>query len=249
WRVNALVLSAVLAATPITLQQVREESRNNLQALLSELDRVRASEQKRFSTGALMPQVQLQASAGRTIQQEYRDIGTVVAPGSTPDNLQYRQAVTDFPHYAANRFQLGATLTQVLFALAKFQTLAQSGHLEAAARGTAAEQMLASEYEAMRRFYALWTAQKKLLVLQATADRSKEFADRAQALFEAGRGTKGDALAAVVNLGTDRINVEKQRAGVSQAQIALASGLGRPEGSELDAVDPALPDKPPPPPV
>jgi len=37
---NALVLSAVLAATPITLQQVREESRNNLQALLSELDRV-----------------------------------------------------------------------------------------------------------------------------------------------------------------------------------------------------------------
>src|SRR4029453_18813506 len=241
WRVNALVLSAVLAATPITLQQGREESRNNLQALLSELDRGRPGKQQRFSAGALMPQVQLQASAGRTIQQEYRDIGTVVAPGSTPDNLQYRQAVTDFPHYAANRFQLGATLTQVLFDLAKFQTLAQSGHLEAAARGTAAEQML--------RFYALWTAQKQLLVLQATADRSKEFADRAQALFEAGRGTKGDALAAVVNLGTDRINVEKQRAGVSQAQIALASGLGRPEGSELDAVDPALPDKPPPPPV
>ncbi len=249
---NALVLSAVLAATPITLQQVREESRNNLQALLSELDRVRASEQKRFSTGALMPQVQLQASAGRTIQQEYRDIATVVVLG--PDGLpvqplQYRQQVTDQPHYAANRFQLGATLTQVLFDLAKFQTLAQSGHLEAAARGTAAEQMLASEYEAMRRFYALWTAQKQLLVLQATADRSKEFADRAQALFEAGRGTKGDALAAVVNLGTDRINVEKQRAVVSQAQIDLASWLGRPEGQELDAADPALPEKPPPPPV
>ena len=31
---NALVLSAVLAATPITLEQVRQESRNNLQALL-----------------------------------------------------------------------------------------------------------------------------------------------------------------------------------------------------------------------
>ena len=78
---NALVLSAVLAATPITLQQVREESRNNLQALLSELDRVRASEQKRFSTGALLPQVQLQAQAGRTIQQSYRDLGTVVVLG------------------------------------------------------------------------------------------------------------------------------------------------------------------------
>jgi hypothetical protein len=31
WRMNALVLSAVLAATPITLDQVRQESRNNLQ--------------------------------------------------------------------------------------------------------------------------------------------------------------------------------------------------------------------------
>ena len=246
---NALILSAVLAATPITLQQVREESRNNLQSLLSELDRVRASEQKRVSTGALMPQLALQAQAGRTIQQDYRDIGTVVVLG--PDGLpvqplQYRQAVTDFPHYAVNRFQLGATLNQVLFDLAKFETLAQSGHLEAAARGTAAEQVLASEFEAVRRFYALWTAQKQLLVLQATADRSKEFADRAQALFEAGRGTKGDALAAVVNLGTDRINVEKQRAVVSQAQIDLASWLSRPEAQELDAVDPALPETPPP---
>src|SRR5262249_5923218 len=251
WRMSALVLSLVLTATPITLQQVREESRNNLQALLAELDRVRASELKRQSTGALMPQLQLQAQAGRTIQQEYRDIGTVIAgvDPNNPNNITYRQAVTDFPAYAANRFQLGATLNQVIFDLAKFQVLAQNGHLEAAARGTAAEQVLASEFEAVRRFYALWTAQKQLLVLQATADRSKEFSDRAGALFEAGRGTKGDALAAQVNLGTDRINVEKQRAVVSQAQIDLASWLGRSEGQELDAVDPALPETPPPPSV
>ncbi|HET6982210.1 MAG TPA: TolC family protein, partial [Myxococcaceae bacterium] len=236
---NALILSTVLAATPITLDQVRQESRNNLQALLSELDRVRASEAKRQATGALMPQIQLQAQAGRTIQQDYRDIGTVIAGVDQNNNVTYRQAVTDFPHYAANRFVLGATLNQVLFDLAKFQVLAQNGHLEAAARGTAAEQVLASEYEAVRRFYALWTAQKQLLVLQATAERSKEFADRAQALFEAGRGTKGDSLAAAVNLGNDRINVEKQRALVSQAQIDLASWLARPEGQELDAVDPS----------
>ncbi len=253
---NALVLSALLAATPITLEQVRQESRNNLQALLSELDRVRASEQKRVSTGALLPQIALNAQAGRTIQQDYRDIGTVVVldAAGTPvldanGQPTYRQAVTDFPHYAYNRFQLGATLNQVLFDLGKFQVLAQSGHLEAAARGTAAEQVLASEYEAIRRFYVLWTAQKQLVVLQVTAQRSQEFADRAQALFEAGRGTKGDALAAAVNLGTDRINVEKQRAVVSQAQIDLAAWLGRPEGEELDAADPSLPDTPPPPPV
>jgi len=122
--------------------------------------------------------------------------------------------------------------------------MSSAGESERAARGTAAEQLLASEFEAVRRFYALWTAQKQLLVLVATADRSKEFADRAQALFEAGRGTKGDALAAQVNLGTDRINTEKQRAVVSQAQIDLASWLARPEGTELEAVDPALPETP-----
>ncbi len=253
---NALVLSAVLAATPITLDQVRQESRNNLQALLSELDRVRASEQKRLSTAALLPQLGVQAQAGRTIQQDYRDVATVVVQDASGNpvldpngNLQYRQAVTDQPHYAFNRFQLGATLNQLIFDLGKFKLLEQSGHLEEAARGTAAEQILTSEFEAVRRFYALWTSQKQLLVLQATSDRSKEFADRAQALFEAGRSTRGDALAAAVNLGTDRINVEKQRAVVSQAQIDLASWLGRAEGQELDAVDPPLRETPPPPPV
>ena len=84
--------------------------------------------------------------------------------------------------------------------------------MERAAKGAVAEQILASEFEAVRRFYALWTAQKQLLVLEATAARSKEFSDRAQALFEAGRGNKGDALAAQVNLGNDRISAEKQRA-------------------------------------
>lgn len=253
---NLLVLSAVLAATPITLEQVRQESRNNLQALLAELDRVRASEQKRVNAAAMLPQLGLRAQAGRRLQQAYRDIATVIKVGAdgvpvTDASGQpvYINRVTDLQNYAANNFQLSATLNQLIFDLNQFKLLEQAGHLEEAARGTAAEQLLASEYEAVRRFYLLWTAQKQLLVLQATADRSKEFADRAQALFEAGRGTKGDALAAAVNLGTDRINAEKQRAVVSQAQIDLATWLARPEGEELDAVDPPLPETPAPPPV
>ena len=76
---NALVLSAVLAATPITLQQVRQESRNNLQALLSELDRVRASEQKRVATASMLPQVQLQSSATRLTTSKYSAIATVAS--------------------------------------------------------------------------------------------------------------------------------------------------------------------------
>ncbi|MGZ6135622.1 MAG: TolC family protein [Myxococcaceae bacterium] len=229
---NALLLSAVLAATPITLEQVREESRNNLQALLAELDRVRASEGKRVATAPLLPQLGVYSSSSRTWTQagdpRVGNNGEIILGTSG----------------AQNYFTLGATLNQLIFDLGRFAALANAGDLERAAKGAVAEQILASEFEAVRRFYALWTAQKQLLVLEATAARSKEFSDRAQALFEAGRGNKGDALAAQVNLGNDRISAEKQRAVVSQAQIDLASWLGRPEIHDLDAVDPALPETP-----
>ena len=252
---SALVLSVILAATPITLDQVRQESRNNLQALLSELDRVRASEQTRYSRSALFPQLSLNSQANRTITSTYSGIGTVVVQDANGNpilkdgQLQYQNKITDFPGYAYNNFVLAATINQLLFDLGKFKTLEQSGHLEDAARGAAAEQILVSEFEAIRRFYSLWTAQKQLLVLEATVTRSKEFAERAEALYEAGRGNKGDALAAAVNLGSDQINAEKQRAVVSQARIDLASWLGRSEKEELDAVDPPLAETPPPPTV
>jgi outer membrane protein len=248
---TALLLFAVLAATPITLQESRQEARNNLQALISELDRVRASEQNRVSTSALLPQLSIQAQAGRQIASTRAQIGQVLTLDAQNNPIlvngqpQYRNQITDFPGNAANNFLLSATLNQLLFDLGKFKVLEQTGRLEAAARGTAAEQMLTSEFEAVRRFFALWTAQKQLLVLRATADKSREFADRAQALFEAGRGTKGDALAAQVNLGSDRINAEKQLAAVTQAQVDLAQWLGRPESEPLDAVDPPGPEASP----
>jgi len=230
---TALILSAVLATTPITLEQARQEARDNLQALLSELDRVRASEQSRVTTSAVLPQVQLFTSANRTWTQ-----------AGDPRVLSNGQILPGTSG-AANFFTLQATLNQLIFDLSRFAAMSSAGESERAARGAAAEQLLASEFEAVRRFYNLWTAQKQLLVLVATAERSKEFADRAQALFEAGRGTKGDALAAQVNLGNDRISAEKQRAIVSQARIDLASWLARAEGEELEAVDPPLPDTPP----
>lgn len=225
---TGLLFTAVLAASPITLDQARQEARNNLQALLSELDRVRAGEQKRVATSALLPQLSVNTSASRTWTQ-----------AGDPFILPNGQ-INLGSAGAQNYFTLGATLSQLLFDLGRFSALRNAGWLEAAARGTAAEQQLASEFEAIRRFYALWTAQKQLLVLNAAAAKSKEFADRAEALFEAGRGTKGDALAARVNLGTDRIASEKQQAVVSQARIDLSSWLGRLESEELDAVDPMV---------
>ena len=102
---NALLLSAVLAATPITLDQVRQESRNNLQGLLSELDRVRASEQTKLSRSVLFPQLSVQAQANRTITSSpkptsgtARSGGRKIArldgplPGAATWNLTFRPA-------------------------------------------------------------------------------------------------------------------------------------------------------------
>ena len=232
---TGLVLTLVLTGTPITLEQARQEARNNLQALLTELDRVRSSEQKRIALSPILPQLSVNTSASRTWTQS----GDPFILPNGQINLGSAGA--------ENYFTLGATLSQLIFDLGRFSALKNAGWLEAAAKGTAAEQQLVSEFEAVRRFYALWTAQKQQLVLDASAAKSKEFADRAQALFEAGRGTKGDALAAQVNLGTDRISAEKQKAVVSQAQIDLSSWLARPEVEELEAVDPQVVAVPVPP--
>ena len=121
-------------------------------------------------------------------------------------------------------------------------------HLERAAKGGAAEQILASEFEAVRRFYALWTAQKQLLVLEATAAPEQGVRPTApQALFEAGRGNKGDALAAAGEP-RERPDQRARSSGRSSPRRRWISppGSARPRASDLDAVDPALPETPPP---
>ena len=121
--------------------------------------------------------------------------------------------------------------------------------LERADKGLAEDQEDASELEAIRRFYVLLTAQDSLSVLEQTAKKSKELWDRAEALYEAGKGIKGDALAAHVNYGTDLNNAIQQHIVVVQAQADLASWLGRPETDDLEAVEPkGFGAKPPPPP-
>jgi hypothetical protein len=66
---TGLVLTLVLTGTPITLEQARQEARNNLQALLTELDRVRSSEQKRIALSPILPQLSVNTSASRTWTQ------------------------------------------------------------------------------------------------------------------------------------------------------------------------------------
>jgi outer membrane protein len=228
--VTGLLLSLALAtATPITLDEVRHESRNNLQALTAELTRVQAYEQIAINRGALLPQGQLLASAARRWSQ---------TPTAYVSNGQVLVGSV------VNTFSLQVTISQVLVDVGRWFTLAQSGAQEEAARGQAEDLMEASEFEAVRRFYVLFTAQKSLSVLEETARKSKELLDRASALYEAGRGTKGDALAAQVNYGTDLNNAIQQRQAVVQAEADLASWIGRDETVELVAVEPAALNQP-----
>jgi outer membrane protein len=227
--VTGLLLSLVIAATPITLEEVRKEARNNLQALTAELTWRQQYEQVAINRGQLLPQISVNASGSRTWN-------TVTEPRTVI--IQGQPVNAGGPANAVNNFSLGATLTQVLVDAGRWYALKQQGQLEEAQKGLAEDQEEASEFEAIRRFYVLYSAQKSLAVLEETARKSKELLDRADALFEAGRGTKGDALAAAVNYGTDLNNAIQQRIAVVQAQVDLTSWIGRPETEELTAVEP-----------
>jgi len=237
--VTGLLLSVLVAATPITLDEVRAEARNNLTAIQAELTWIESYENVANFRGALLPQLFVGYSAAFAWNTETRR--TVVYSGNA--------ITSNSPPNQVNNFQVGANLAQTIVNVAQWFQLKQAGEIERANKGLAQDQEDASELEAIRRFYVLVTAQGSLDVLDQTARKSKELWDRAEALYEAGKGIKGDALAAQVNYGTDQNNAIQQHIAVVQAQADLAAWLGRPETDELVAVQPKafgqLPPAPP----
>ncbi len=236
---TGLLLSVLVAATPITLDEVRAEARNNLTAIQAELTWIESYENVANFRGALLPQLFVGYSAAFAWNTETRR--TVVFSGNA--------ITSNSPPNQINNYQVGANLTQTIVNVAQWFQLKQAGELERANKGLAEDQEDASELEAIRRFYVLLTAQGSLDVLEQTAKKSKDLWDRADALYEAGKGIKGDALAAEVNYGTDQNNAIQQHIAVVQAQADLEAWLGRPESDELVAVQPkAFGQMPPPPP-
>ncbi len=237
---NALALLIVLATTPITLQQVRELSRRNTPALLSQLDYRRAVEQTRISRSAIFPQL----TAGADVSEIYSGQQRVTTQFPVLD--ANNQPTGDFALITRNqaatqqgRHDASITLTQLFFDGGKWWSqIAQSGAQEDAAAGQFLEQQMTSELEGVRRFYVLYGAQRALDVFLDTVKRSKDLLDRARALYEAGRGTKSDAIQAQVNLGNDQIAAVKQRATIASAQSDLAVWLAFPGSEDLVAQDP-----------
>ena len=231
---NALLFAAALAATPITLEQARSESRDNAAATLAQLNREIAGDQSALSRSAIFPHLALRLGAAETFSGQ----SLQYFPSVDPATGKVVQVVQPFGGLNSS-FTATLGLSQLLYDGGRWwNQILQSGDLEEAAQAQLNEQRASSELEGVRRFYELMRAQRTLELLEATVKRSDEQVARAKAMFEAGRATKADAISAEVNLGNDRISALRQKALVAAAQSDLATWLAHPGEEELVASDP-----------
>lgn len=232
-----MIIALLLTATPITLDEVRQASRQNLDAIRAELSVTRAGLDRTDARSVLFPQVDFTLGFSETLAGPQRRFTT--APQIQSDgSLSFVQKPVDIPSFAQGNFQLGLSVQQLLYDGGRWwNQLARTGAMEEAAKGQLVEQQAASELEAVRRFYELLRAQVTLTVLEGSVKRSSDLLERAKGLFEAGRAQKRDVLDAEVNLGNDRIAVIRQRQAIVTAQASLLQWLGQPP-RDVEAVTP-----------
>ncbi|MDP1824461.1 MAG: TolC family protein [Archangium sp.] len=233
--VLSLMVVSQLAATPITLEEVREASRQSLDAIRARLDVQRAESQVKTARSAILPQVSMNFGIGLSFIGPQRQLISYKDPDSGNFVQQFQDTNNSL---VRGNFQLGLQVNQLLYDGARWWTqMARSGDQEEAARGQLAEQQLSSELEATRRFFELLKAQLALKVLEESVKRSAEQVARAKALYEAGRGQRSAVYDASTNLGNDEIGVVRQRQRIVQTRLALLQWLGR-EDADVEAVPP-----------
>jgi outer membrane protein TolC len=236
---SALMLAAVLAATPVTLEDARARSRENVQALTALLQASTAEQDVRIARSSLLPQLRFETGASMDYNgpQRYTDV--------VPVDGGFVRQVIDVPQGTLfGGFGLSLSLQQSLYDRAVWARLAQSGAQLEAQRGEAFEQQDTSELEGIQRFYALFRTQATILVLQKNVERSEQQLERARALFQAGRVGKAEELSAQVNLGNDRIAVVSRQSQLATDQARLATWLAMPGAEAVEAVDPGVLNQP-----
>ncbi|MBE2251133.1 MAG: TolC family protein [Myxococcus sp.] len=223
-----MIVALLLAAAPLTLGEVRQAARQNLDAVRAELAVSRAALDRADARSVLFPQVDLSLGVTQTLGGPQRRFTT--APQFASDGtVTFVQRPVDIPAFTQGNFQLGLTVAQLLYDGGRWwNQLARTGALEEAAQGQLAEQQASSELEAVRRFYEVLRAQLTLKVLENAAARSADLLERSRSLFTAGRAQKRDLLDAEVNLGNDRIAVIRQRQAIIAAEASLFQWLGQP---------------------
>lgn len=233
----SVLVASQLAATPITIEEVRDASRQSLDAIRARLDVTRATSQVKSARSVIFPQVDLNLGAGISFVGLTR---TFVTEPYTDENGQTgnRLVLGDIPATEQGRFNMSVGVSQLLYDGGRWWSqISQAGEQEAAAKGQLEEQQLASELEAVRRFFELVKAQLTLKVLVETVGRSKQQVDRASALYEAGRSSRSSVYDARTNLANDEINVVRQRQRIAQTRLQLLQWIGRPD-ADVEAVVP-----------
>ncbi|GHG75983.1 TolC family protein [Comamonas sp. JC664] len=234
----------VSSGAPISLAQVRSEGRQNVQAIQALLDVAVANENVNLSRASLLPQISLDSSAGKIWFGRRQEFITVPDPANPG---QFIRNAVETPSTSTQNYDLGMSLTQVIYDRARWKQLEQSGVVRDAQKDQAREEADTSELEAIRRFFTLYRTQATLGVLKATVERSEQQVERAQALFQAGRMGRNEEITAQVNLGTDRINYTSTLGQLVADQTQLAVWLARPGTEALSAEDPGVLTTEPPP--
>jgi len=241
---SALVLAAVLATTPISLDDARARSRQNVQALIALLQVSSAEQDVRSARSGLLPQVGFRSGANVAYSGPQRFFTTV--PVQADDGtVTFEQRVVPVPEAIIPNLNLAVSVSQLIYDRAIWARLSQAGAQLEAQRGDALEQADTSELEGIQRFFALYRTQSTIEVLKANVQRSEQQVERARALFQAGRVGKAEELSAQVNLGNDRIAVVVRQAQLARDQAQLATWLAMPGTEALEAVTPPGLDTPP----
>jgi outer membrane protein len=233
---SAVLVAVLLAASPVSLEDARARSRENVRALAALLEAASAEQSVRSARAPLLPQVSFNTGANAAYLGEQRIFTTIPAP----DGSGFVQQAITTPAAARVIFDFNLSVSQVLYDRARWAQLAQAGALAEAQQGQALEEADTSELEGIRRFFTLLRTQAALRVLEANARMSEQQLERARALFHAGRVGKSEEINAQVNLGNDRLNLAMRQGQLASDQVQLAVWMGLAGTDELEALDPGV---------
>lgn len=243
------------AAEPLTLEEALAiATRGNADLDVARAARDAASVDLYQSYSGILPRLDLAGGFGRRFLSGQESVNVVPilirdSTGAVAD-IGFAQKLISIPATGFGDYQLALTLKWTLFdGLAAWNRILSARATARSADRSLDESTLGTLFEVTRRFLEVLKQERILAVRQETAARSQELVRRADALFAAGRGSKGDTYAARVNFGNDRIAVEAQRAQVVRARADLSAALGRDADPDLSVAAPPDLGGPGPPPL
>lgn len=246
---NFALVAVLLMQAPrveLTLEQVRNESRKQLDAVRALLDYERATAGVTVARSSIFPQLNLNFGAGAYYTGAQRQFSTIPVTDSKGTITGYESAAVDTPGFSRANFSLSLTASQLLYDGGRWwNRIFQAGRQQDAAKGQLLEQQLASELEAVRRFYVLLDAQYAFEVLQSAVGRTEAQLERAKGLYDAGRSPKSEVYDAMTNLANDKVAVIRQRQAIDEARLSLLQWLSREDTPVVAVVPPERTSLPP----